>query len=140
VLGPAEAAVEMTAFLVTFLAAGWRPGTPLPGGSVALQASGAAFAAVVFGQVANAFACRSTVRPVWRQSLRTNGLLLVAVGTSLAALGAFLLVPPLADLLDQAPPSLPGLLVALAAVPAVVLVDGAHKARLAARHRARRGS
>jgi len=37
-------------------------------------ASGAAFAAVVFGQVANAFACRSTVRPVWRLGWRTNRL------------------------------------------------------------------
>ncbi|MFA5882284.1 MAG: cation-transporting P-type ATPase [Acidimicrobiia bacterium] len=134
VLGPAEAAVEMAAFFVTFLAAGWRPGEPFPGGSIALQASGAAFTAVVVGQMANAFACRSTRRPVWRQRLGTNRLLLFAVATSLAALAGFLFIPPLADLLDQAVPSLAGFGVALLAVPAVLAVDGLHKARLARTH------
>ena len=133
VLGPAEAIVEMAAFFATFLAAGWRPGAPFPGGSVALQASGAAFTAVVIGQMANAFACRSTVRPVWRQRLLTNRLLLFAVATSLAALAGFLFIPPLADLLGQAPPSLAGLGVALLAVPAVILVDGIHKTLLVRR-------
>ena len=52
----------MAAFLVSLLAAGWRPGEPFPGGHDLLAASGAAFMAVVFGQMANAFACRSSTR------------------------------------------------------------------------------
>jgi hypothetical protein len=88
---------------------------------------------VVIGQMANAFACRSTVRPVWHQALLANRLLLFAVGSSLAALVGFLLIPPLADLLDQAPPSVTGLLVALLAAPVVVSADGMHKAWLARR-------
>src|SRR5438477_10991955 len=60
ILGPVEALIEMTAFLVSMAAAGWRPGMAFPGGAVFLAASGAAFAAVVIGQMANAFACRSS--------------------------------------------------------------------------------
>jgi hypothetical protein len=62
VLGPAEPAVEMLAFFATWLALGWRPGSPIGDGSALLAASGAAFAAVVIGQAANAFACRSATR------------------------------------------------------------------------------
>lgn len=50
VLGPAEALMVMTAFLVGLLAAGWRPGESFPTGHALDAASGAAFAAVVIGQ------------------------------------------------------------------------------------------
>lgn len=133
VLGPVEALMEMTAFLVALTAAGWRPGATFPTGPALMAASGAAFAAVVFGQAANAFACRSATRPPWRLGWGSNRLLLWAVGVELAALAGFLLVPPLADLLDHAPPPLAGLLVALLAGPAVLAVDRLHKARRASR-------
>jgi magnesium-transporting ATPase (P-type) len=127
VLGPVEAVVELAAFLAVFLAAGWRPGESFPGGDLLLTASGAAFTAVVFGQVANAFACRSSVRPFWTVPLRTNRLLLGAVVAELAMLAGFLFIEPVADLLDQAPPSLAGLVVALLAVPTVLLADTVQK-------------
>jgi magnesium-transporting ATPase (P-type) len=133
VLGPTEAAVEMAAFLAVFVGAGWRPGEPFPGGDTLLAASGAAFTAVVFGQLANAFACRSTVRPAWRRGPSRNRLLPWAVGAMLGMLGAFLYFPPLADLLDQAPPSALGYGVALLAVPAVAVADAAHKASVRSR-------
>jgi magnesium-transporting ATPase (P-type) len=63
---PVEATLELTAFLVALYAAGWRLGEAFPAGSAVLIASRAAFTAVVFGQVANAFACRSTTPPPWR--------------------------------------------------------------------------
>src|SRR5581483_10825922 len=58
-LGPVEALMEMTAFLAALGAVGWRLGGPFPTGRALLAASGAAFTAVVIGQMANAFACRS---------------------------------------------------------------------------------
>jgi magnesium-transporting ATPase (P-type) len=133
VLGPTEAVVEMTAFVVTFLAAGWRPGEDFPGGATLLAASGAAFSAVVIGQAANAFACRSTTRWPGRLGWTSNRLLIGAVVAALAALAAFLYVPALADLLDQAPPTLAGFAVALLAAPAVLAVDALDKARRARR-------
>ena len=133
VLGPVEAAIEMAAFLAVFLVAGWRPGDAFPGGDTLLAASGAAFTAVVLGQAANAFACRSTVSPPWRIGWTTNRLLVGAVVAELAMLGCFLFVPPIADLLDQAPPTLAGFAVALLAIPAVLAADAGHKA-VRARH------
>jgi calcium-translocating P-type ATPase len=129
-LGPVEAFVSLLAFVMTFVAAGWRPGETFPTGSTLLAASGAAFAAVVFGQVANAFACRSRVLPPWRIGWTTNRLLLGAIGAQLGMLVAFLYFPPLADLLDQSGPSWAGFGVALLAIPAVLSADAIQKVRL----------
>jgi magnesium-transporting ATPase (P-type) len=127
VLGPVEAAMELAAFLAVFAAAGWRPGDAFPHGATLLTASGAAFTAVVFGQVANAFACRSTVRPVWKVPWGSNPLLLGAIVAELAMLVGFLYITPIADLLDQAPPSRIGVAVALLAIPAVLIADTLQK-------------
>ncbi len=126
-LGPTEAFVSLAAFVMTFVATGWRPGDSFPEGQIFLAASGAAFTAIVLGQAANAFACRSTVRPAWRVPLRSNPLLLGGVAAELAMLVLFLYFPPLADLLGQAGPTWVGFAVALVALPAVVLVDALHK-------------
>jgi magnesium-transporting ATPase (P-type) len=134
VLGPVEAALELAAFLAVFLTSGWRPSGAFPHGATLLAASGAAFSAVVLGQVANAFACRSTLWPPWRIGWTTNRLLLGAIVAELGMLAAFLCIPPVADLLDQAPPSLAGWAVALLAIPAVLAADALHKAA----HRAAR--
>ncbi len=132
-LGPVEATVSILAFLVSFAADGWRPGDTFPGGSAVLTASGAAFTAIVFGQVANAFACRSTVRPFWQVPVRANPLLLWAIAAELAMLAAFLYVGPIADLLDQAGPSGAGAAVAVLAAPAVLVADTLHKRALTGR-------
>ena len=134
VLGPTEALVSLAAFVVTFVAIGWRPGDSFPDGQILLAASGAAFTAIVLGQAANAFACRSTVRPAWRVPLRSNPLLLGGVAAELAMLAVFLYVPAIADLLDQAGPTWAGFGVAALAVPAVLAADALQK-RLTARGR-----
>ena len=136
VLGPTEAVVEIAAFLAVFLAAGWRPGDSFPGGHVLAQASGAAFMAVVVGQAANAFACRSASRPPWKLGWRTNRLLLGAVAVEMLALASFLLIAPVERLLDHAQPGWVGAGVALLAAPAVLGADALHKAHRS-RNRAR---
>jgi magnesium-transporting ATPase (P-type) len=127
VLGPVESFIEMLAFLAALVALGWRPGNAFPQGRALLTASGAAFAAVVIGQMANAFACRSATR--WPGSLGwlTNRFLLLAVTAELLLLGAFLFFRPLASLLGQAPPSGVGLVFALLAFPAVLFADAIQK-------------
>ena len=128
VLGPAEALVEMAAFFATFVAAGWWIGDAFPGGTTLLAASGAAFTAVVIGQLTNALVCRSANRQVWALSWPTNRLLPAALAVEVLALAAFLFVPAIADLLDQAPPTAVGWAVACAAIPAVLGADSLHKA------------
>jgi magnesium-transporting ATPase (P-type) len=127
VLGPTEAVMVMAAFFAAFVAAGWRPGEPFPTGTQLMVASGAAFTAVVLGQFANAFACRS--EHVWPGALgwTTNRLLLLAVAVELIVLAVFLWVPAVADLLGQAPPNAAGWAVAVTAIPAVLGADAAAK-------------
>jgi magnesium-transporting ATPase (P-type) len=126
-LGPAEALVAMAAFFGVFLAAGWRPGNDFPDSAMA-GASGAAFATVVLAQTANAFACRSTTRPVWRLALMTNRLLIGAAIIELAIAAVLLLMPQIAGVLGHESPSGPGWAIALASIPVVLVVDATHKA------------
>jgi magnesium-transporting ATPase (P-type) len=140
VLGPAEAVVEMAAFLTVLVIGGWSIGQAAPS-SLLPVASGAAFAAVVLGQLANAFACRSETRWFASRSWRSNPLLLGAVGVELLLLFVMLGWEPLATVLGGSFPSAPGWAVALCAIPAVLLVDAAHKALARRWHRPdRRGS
>jgi magnesium-transporting ATPase (P-type) len=127
VLGPAEATVEMAAFVISLLVLGWQFGEGEPPDSVVMAASGAAFAAVVIGQMANGFACRSATRWPGRLGWTTNRLLIVAVVFQAIALAAFLLLPPLASSLDQAMPPLVGLGIAILAAPAVLITDAIYK-------------
>ncbi|GGP75720.1 cation-translocating P-type ATPase [Saccharothrix coeruleofusca] len=121
VLGPAEALAAMAAFTLVLLAGGWRVDDPV----LPATASGTAFTAIVLGQLANAFACRSATRPV--TTLLGNRLLIGAVLFELAVLALFLYVPPLPDLLGGSAPTPLGWLLAAVAIPVVLLADAGQK-------------
>ena len=128
VLGATEAVMSLSAFAIVLVHGGWTWGTtPQPG--LLAVASGTAFAAIALGQMANAFACRSTRRPVWRIPLGDNVWILAAVAAELVLLFAFLGVPWLAGLLGGAWPSTLGWLAALACPAAVIVVDSLSKRR-----------
>jgi magnesium-transporting ATPase (P-type) len=126
VLGPTEAVVSLSAFAVVLLAGGWRWGVA-PEPSLLSVASGTAFAAIVLGQLANAYACRSEVRPVLRLPPATNRLVLFAVASEALLLVVFLGVPPLATLLGSAWPTPLGWAAAAMAIPIVLLADNVYK-------------
>lgn len=115
--------------MVSFLAAGWRPGESFPGGATAAAASGAAFMTVVLAQTANAFACRSSTRWPGALGWTTNRLLLPAVCLALALSLLMLFVEPIADELGQRSPPLAGWVVAVLSVGAVFTADVADKRR-----------
>lgn len=127
VLGPTEALMSMVAFLVVLSTGGWSPGFAVSPTLLGV-ASGTAFATVVLGQVANAFACRSEGRWVGRVGVRGNRLLLYAVASEVVMLLVFVGAPPLQDLLGGHWPGALGWLLATLAIPAVLLADAAHKA------------
>ncbi|WP_353809619.1 cation-translocating P-type ATPase [Agromyces sp. SYSU T00194] len=127
VLGPTEAVIALGAFLAVLLAGGWSWGQT-PSAALLATASGTTFAAIALGQIANAFACRSASRPVWRLDPRGNPFIVGAVGIQAALLVAFLAIPLLSELLGGAWPHPAGWLLAAAAIPAVVLADAAAKA------------
>ena len=135
VLGPTEAVAELAVFVAALTVAGWRPGLSWPTGDALLAASGAAFLTVVVMQCANAFACRSTRRSVWRLGWRGNRFLIVAVALALAFGVACLEVPVIASLLGQAWPPWAVIPLIVLSVPLLWLVDGLWKR---VRHHARR--
>ncbi|MQA79677.1 MAG: hypothetical protein GEV10_14550, partial [Streptosporangiales bacterium] len=134
VLGPAEAGVEMAAFTLVLIAGGWTWGITPSAGLLAV-ASGTAFTAVVLGQLATAFACRSESRWIGRLRLGGNRLLLGAVAVECAALLGFVGIPPVARVLGGDFPPLVGWAVAACVIPVVVLADATHKAIRAWRRR-----
>ena len=140
VLGPVEALVSMTAFTVAFGEGGWSVGAPLPSSAILTGASGAAFTAIVIGQMANAQACRSVSRPPWALGFFKNPLLLGAIAFELAALLGFLFIGPVARRLGHAPPPLGALWVALAAAPAVLAADTIYKMNARMSYRKTEGS
>ena len=137
VLGPVEALWSGAAFLVAMWVAGWRPGSPFPGGQAQLAASGAAWTALVVAQLALAFASRSLSRPVGRRGVPANRYLRWAVGVEAVFVAVCVFVPPVADVLGQGVPPPAGWVMVVAAVPLVVLVDHLEKRRHARRTAAR---
>lgn len=133
ILGPLEALLTLTAFVVSLVALGWRPGEPFPTGPDLMAASGAAFMTVVLAQTANAFACRSSTKWPGALGWTTNRLLVVAVLVELAFSLLVLWWPAVADILGHANPPLAGWAVALASMPILIAVDAADKALRARR-------
>ncbi|GAA3465309.1 cation-transporting P-type ATPase [Saccharothrix longispora] len=121
VLGPAEALVSMAAFAIVLHVGGWDLDDPV----LLATASGTAFTAIVLGQLANAFACRSATHPV--TTWRGNRLLLGAIAFEVVVLFLFLYLPPLPHLLGGNPPSALGWALAAATIPVVLLVDAGAK-------------
>jgi magnesium-transporting ATPase (P-type) len=127
ILGPVEALVEMAAFVSVLVIGGWQGIGNEPDAGLLASASGAAFAAVVLGQVGNAFACRSTTQSPGALGWTTNPLLISAVAAEVALLTVFLFVPQVASVLGHQPPSLAGWTLALLAPTLVLLADATHK-------------
>ncbi len=127
VLGPLEAALSLTAFVVSLLALGWRPANPFPTGHHLAMASGAAFITVVFAQTANVFACRSSSRWPGALGWTSNRLLIPAALIGLTISLVLLWVPPVARLLGQWNPPLWGWAVALGSMAILLGVDALDK-------------
>lgn len=127
--GPLESVVSMAAFLTTYAMAGWHFRGSFPSGNVFFRASGAAFAAVVLGQMGTALACRSTTRWVGALSWLSNPLLLFALGIELLALIGFLGYAPVARMLGQSAPTPAGFAVAFIALPVILFADFIHKSQ-----------
>ncbi len=125
-LGPTEALMTMAAFLTVYLTEGWRPGDAFADGPAA-AASGAAFMAVVLGQAANAYACRSVTRTAPALGWLTNPLLAPAIAIGIVISLTTVFVGPIADQLGQRNPTVAGWLVAGATPIVVLVVDAADK-------------
>jgi magnesium-transporting ATPase (P-type) len=128
-LGPAVAAMTMVAFIASIVSSGWRPGQDFPTGHELAIASGAAFMAVIVGQTANAFACRSSTKSPWELGWTSNRYLFPAILFALVFSLAAISVGPVATQLDQAFPSWAGWAAAVATWPVLLIADTIDKHR-----------
>jgi magnesium-transporting ATPase (P-type) len=128
-MGPVIAVVSLAAYVATLWAAGWRPGDGFPDGRIAAAASGATFMAIVLGQTANAFACRSSSRWPGALGWMTNRLLIPAASVELAFSLAVVFIGPIARELEHAAPTVAGWSVAVLAAGAVLGADAWDKRR-----------
>ncbi len=126
-LGPTVAVASMAAFIVSLLALGWGPGQPWPSDAGLAAASGATFMTIVLGQKANVFACRISTRRPGEIGWTTNRLLFFTGAVEFAFAFVVLFVPWLAHGLDHACPPMWGWVVAIGAMPLVLLVDAIEK-------------
>ncbi len=124
VLGPWEAATEMSVFVVALALGGWFPTSAT---TALATASGGAYLSVIVCQMANAFACRSTSRPAWHHTPGGNRFLIAAVLFSLTFGCITLVVPVVATALGQAWPPWAVLPVMAAGAVGLVLLDSAVK-------------
>ncbi len=124
-LGLTEAILAIGAFVVALKVAGASIAPDVPT-KVLQAASGATFLAIVVGQLANAFACRSPILPAWRVH-RPGKMLLTALGISTTLALALVYVPTLAAILRHAPPPLLALPIVLLAAPVMLLADAIYK-------------
>ena len=136
VLGPALALTEMVVFLLVLRAFDWDFAAGSERLSPVLMASGTAFAAVVLGQTANAFACRSSSRVPWRLT-RRNPYVLRAIAVEAVILAILIGVSSIAVFFGMANPPWWGWLLAATAVPVVLSADAGAKAVHAVRVRRR---
>ncbi|MCD6639138.1 MAG: HAD-IC family P-type ATPase [Nocardioides sp.] len=126
VLGPVEALAALGVFVSVLLLGGWGWGG-VPDAALLSVASGSTFATIALAQMANAFACRSEVEPVWRLRPSTNRPLVWAVVAELVLLLVFVGLRPVADLLGGGWPSREGWALAGAGAVLLVAVDALHK-------------
>ena len=93
-LGLIEAAMAMAAFFGFLFLQGWTWGTSLSWSDpLYRQATTMTFAAIVFTQVANVFACRSERLSIFRFGLRSNPLILWGIGVELMLLALLVYTP-----------------------------------------------
>jgi len=139
-LGLAEALLAMLAYLLVWKQAGvdlaglrqWAPellhgSAPAAVALLQQQASSAAFATIVLGQVGVLLACRSEERPVWRLLREPNPLLLLGIASELLLLAALLLLPGLGRLFGMGPFPLHWLGWMALAPLLIVLLDALYK-------------
>jgi calcium-translocating P-type ATPase len=107
-MGTVAAALTMGLFLAVLHAAGWVPGTPTAPGAplhhAYLQATTAAFAAIVACQIGAAFAARTGHSSLRAVGVFTNPRLLGGIAFELLIAAAVIYLPPLQPIFGTATP------------------------------------
>ena len=104
IIGPAEAALAFAVFFAVLYGGGWTWGAILPADNILYrQAAGAFLAAVIFSQVGNVMACRTSRQSALGALRRFNGWIAAGVAVETAFIVTVVHTPPLHALFTTAP-------------------------------------
>jgi sodium/potassium-transporting ATPase subunit alpha len=129
IIGPAEASMSFLVFFVVLFGGGWTWGAALPDDSeLYRQAAGAFLATIIFSQIGNVMACRTSRQSALKALRHFNGWIVAGLAVELTFIALIMYVPALNRLFTTAPldPWIWGL-IALAA-PVIFLVEESRKA------------
>lgn len=122
IIGMVEAALSFTAFFLVLHGGGWSWGAPLASDAPLYgQASGAFLAVIIFSQIGNVLACRTSRQSAVPLLWRINRWILAGMVVEVGFVLAILYVPALHRLFSSAVP-VPGLWWGLLAAPFVVFL------------------
>lgn len=120
------------AFILELHASGWSWGGAIDS-SAHIRAMTVAFITISLSQILLAFQARSDKRQLWNLLVQPNKWLLLAIGTSLAMLLAFIYVRPLGELLSLVPLNLSSWAMPAVTVAVLLLVEDMSKSLSKAR-------
>ncbi|MDH4230241.1 MAG: cation-transporting P-type ATPase [Nitrospirota bacterium] len=96
VIGPVETGLSFAAFFAVLFGGGWRWGVELgPGALLYGQATAAFLATIVFSQIGNVLACRTTRGSAWRLLARLNPWILAGIAVEVVFIVTVVQVPVL---------------------------------------------
>ena len=128
-LGMIEAALALGGFFFVYWLNGEHPGMTLTSsGSIYATATTMTLAGIVACQMGNAFACRSSSRPIWELGFATNRMLIWGVAVELALLILLIYLPPLRAVFSLAPLQPVHWLLLLTFGPVLLLLEEGRKA------------
>ena len=127
-LGPIQTAACMFAYFYAYWSTGWRPGMPMADtGYVYALATTMTFGAIVWTQIGNGLAQRTTTRSVFSVGLFSNRLLLVGFVSEVALLALLVYVPFLRDIFGFAPLRATDWVLLAALAPTLLIADEIRK-------------
>lgn len=104
IIGPVEAALAFTAFFIVLYGGGWSWGeTELGDSALYMQASGAFLAAIIFCQIGNVMACRTSRQSALPYLMRANHWITLGIAVEISFILLVIYLPLLAPIFNAAP-------------------------------------
>ena len=127
IIGPAEAALSFLVFFTVLFSGGWEWGQSLPAqDELYRQAAGAFLATIIFSQIGNVMACRTSRQSALGELRRFNGWITAGVAVEIVFILAIIYLPIFHVVFSTAPlpPNIWGLIIA-----APLVIFGLEEAR-----------